>query len=423
MQQITFITNLAENTLDHAKLLLHSLKVNLDNKYHQILIFIDSDNENLLDYLLSIQSEFGDLSIINNNLSVPIGYSRNKTILTEYAKHDIVSYLQSDMVIGTHYDTNILQHVKRGRILSATRVEPPLHGESAVTVTKDFGVHPNQFDIERWNQFSDSIKRDELVNFFFAPITYYKQDWLSLGGYDTLFRRSREDSDLVQRCLHAGIELVQTFSANVYHFTCVTSRGKNWFDTTDDVAQRKVLLQRQADEIELRRFIRKWGTFNHGDKKLFKLDIELIARDYSNLQILYNIEPFFKKIWVEREEHVQELVSMYKSEHQPANEILKFTDNEWESNKRFYRLENYNNIFEAGEPVDYSIKVTMNFSNIKNTNQFLQNLHSLYDMLKDCEPGQYELDGILISVNEIRVLPTNIHAENPSFDYSVLTVY
>ncbi len=194
MQQITFITNLANNTLEHAKLLLQSLKTNLDSDEHQILVFIDSDNEGTLDYLLSIKDTFKDLGIIKNNLNVPVGYARNKTILTEYAKHDVVSYLQSDMVVGPHYDTDILKHVKRGRILSSTRVEPPLHGESPVTVTRNFGVHPDEFNFNDWNSFSMSIKKDELVDFFFAPITYYKEDWLRLGGYDTVFRRAREDS-------------------------------------------------------------------------------------------------------------------------------------------------------------------------------------------------------------------------------------
>ena len=263
MQNITFTTNLAKNTLEHAKLLLHSLKKNLDSDEHQILIFIDSDNENTLEYLLSIKSEFKDLTIIKNNLDIPIGYARNKTILTEYAKYDIVSYLQSDMVIGPHYDTEILKHVRPGRILSSTRVEPPLHGESPVTVTQNFGLHPSEFNLDKWNSFSDSIKRDELINYFFAPITYYKEDWIRLGGYDTVFRRSREDSDFVQRCLHAGIELVQTFSANVYHFTCVSSRGQNWYDQSDSEARKRVELQSYADRIELSRFLRKWGNFSH----------------------------------------------------------------------------------------------------------------------------------------------------------------
>jgi hypothetical protein len=423
MQQITFITNLANNTLEHAKLLLQSLKTNLDSDEHQILVFIDSDNEGTLDYLLSIKDTFKDLGIIKNNLNVPVGYARNKTILTEYAKHDVVSYLQSDMVVGPHYDTDILKHVKRGRILSSTRVEPPLHGESPVTVTRNFGVHPDEFNFNDWNSFSMSIKKDELVDFFFAPITYYKEDWLRLGGYDTVFRRAREDSDFVQRCLHADIELVQTFSANVYHFTCVSSRGKSWFDKSNDQAQQRAAIQSQADSIELRRFIRKWGTFNHGEHKLYKLDVDLVAVNYRNLQSIYNVEPFFTRVWLGKEEHKLELVSAYASQHGPANYLLNFSDEQWDTYKHLYRLEDYNSMFHVGNPDSYSVKVTMDFGRIENTNEFLKNIQNLYYMLKDCEQGQYELDGIFIDVNDIRILPTPVRAENPDFDYSLLTVY
>lgn len=423
MQNITFTTNIGLNTLEHVKLLLESLQRNLDNKEHQILVFIDADNENTLEYLLGIKDTFSDMSVIKNNLPVPVGYQRNNNILTEYAKYDIISYLQSDMVIGPHYDTDILKHVKRGRILSSTRVEPPLHGESPVTVTKNFGLHPDEFNFDDWNAFSISIKKDELVNFFFAPITYYKEDWLRLGGYDTVFRRAREDSDFVQRCLHADIELAQTFSANVYHFTCVSSRGKSWFDKSDEQAQKRAAVQSQADNIEIRRFIRKWGTFNHGEHKLYKLDVDLVAVNYRNLQPIYNLEPFFTRVWLEKEEHKIELVSAYASQHDPANYLLNFSDEQWDMYKHLYRLEDYNSIFHVGTPESYSVKVTMDFGRIENTNEFLKNIQNLYYILKDCEQGRYELDGVFIDVNEIKALSTPVRAENPDFDYNLLTVY
>lgn len=423
MQKITFTTNTANNTLEYVKLLLRSLQTNLDSDEHQIIVFVDSDNEGTLEYLQSIKPQFKDLLIIKNELPVPIGYQRNKTLLTEYAKHDIISYLQSDMVVGPHYDTELLKHVKKGRILSATRVEPPLHGQSPITITKDFGVAPETFNMDLWNAFSNSVKRDELVNFFFAPITYYKEDWLELGGYDTVFRRAREDSDFVQRCLHAGIELVQTFSANVYHFTCVSSRGKNWFDANNQGAQHRATIQKQADDIELRRFVRKWGTFNHGGDKLYKLDTDVVVKNYLNLQTIYNLEPFFTRVWLEKEQDKAELMSAYTTHDGPANYLLNYTDEQWAIYKHLYRTEDYNQIFCVGEPTEYSIKVTIDFGKITNTNQFLNNLQNMYDMLKDCDPATYELDGILVEVRAISIKQNSIRAENPEFNNSILTVY
>jgi hypothetical protein len=422
MQKITFTTNTGNNTLEYVKLLMHSLQTNLDSDEHQIIVFIDADNDGTLEYLQQIKPQFKDLLIINNELGAPVGYQRNKTLLTDFAKHDIVSYLQSDMVIGPHYDTEVLRHAKRGRILSSTRVEPPLHGESSVTFTKNFGLVPEEFNFAEWNLYSPTVKRDELISYFFAPITYYKEDWMKLGGYDTMFRRAREDSDFVQRCLHANIELVQTFSANVYHFTCVSSRGTNWFDTSNFVAQQRVQLQLQADNIELRRFVRKWGTFNHGESKLFKLDVDLVVKNY-NLDMVSALEPFFSRVWVSNNSDRDALVLRGNTEQQIANTLLDFPTKLWEERKNLFRLDEYHNIYYVGEPTDCHILVTIDFNHVHQNNPLLANIQNLYDMLKDNDSGEYELDNILVSIRDIKVLDTPVYADNPIFDYSLLKVY
>jgi hypothetical protein len=416
MQNITFITNVGKNTLEHLKLLLKSLHTNLDNKQHEIIVFIDADNENMLEWLLSVKDNFYDLKIIKNTSEAPVGYAVNKTILTEYAKYDIVSYLQADMVIAPHYDTEILKHVKRGRILSSTRVEPPLHGSSPITITKDFGLYPEEFNIDEWNKFSNSIKRDELINYFFAPLTYYKEDWLSLGGYDTIFRRSREDSDLVQRCLHSNIELVQTFSTNVYHFTCVSSRGKDWFNKENTQAQERVRMQNIADQIELRRFIRKWGNFNHGETKLFKFNIDLSITNYT-IETVYNIEPFFNKIWLNSktaEQDVEKIVQLYEHEYDISNKLYGITDEMWEVHKTNYRLdENIKNKISIGMPSTYNVLVSIDFNKISGQNKFINSLPYLYNILAECTVGEYEVENVLISVRDLQLEPIDIKVINP----------
>lgn len=412
------------NNLEYTKLLLRSLQTNLDNKTHQIIVFVDADNENTLEYLLEQKKHFHDLCIIYNDLDIPVGYQRNKTILTACAKHDIISHLHSDMVIGPHYDTDILKHVKRGRFLSAMRVEPPLHGPSPITVTKNLGLHPDEFNMDEWNTFSNSVKKEGLVEYFFAPYTYYKEDWMKLDGDDTVFRRAREDSDLVQRCVHAGIELVYTFSANVYHFTCVTSRGNNWFDPNNKEAKERVLLQQKADNIEVRRFIRKWGGFNHGEKKLFKLDIDLVVRNYKdNFEIIEQIEPFFSRVWLENVEDKNHFLSVYNSYPSVANKLLRATDESWDKYKHLFRVEQFDEIFQVGTPDNFSVKIEVDFSKADSVNVFFSTVGDLYELLKDYEPGTYELGGVLITIKYINVLPTKVKAENPKFDYSVLTIY
>ena len=421
MKPISFIINTGKDTLEYMKLLLTSLKMNLDYDGHEILIFVDADNENSVEYFREQKSNFKDLRIITHSLPFPVGYQRNKTLLTEYAKYDIVSYLQSDMVIGPHYDTHILNHIKPNRILSATRVEPPLHPPSSVTITENMGITPSEFSMERWNKFSESVTENREIDYFFAPITYYKEDWLKLGGYDTQFRRSREDSDLVQRCIHSGIELKQIWSANVYHFSCVSSRGKNWFDVSNNNARNITELQKKADYIEVKKFIRKWGNINHGETKLYKLDIDLVVENYT-IDNVVKLEPFFSRIWVNNNQDRLSLIKELTDEVNVANELLAASDSDWNHFKHLFNTTDFNSVFLMGYPTEYNVLVHIDFDKILTHNKFFENLTKLYDLFKNVENGKYELDGIIIYINSIVVKNSNSNPCNPPFNYELLTI-
>jgi len=426
MKNISFVTNTSVNTRDYVELLMKSLKNNLDGKEHEIIVFIDSDNENTYEYLKSIKKDFYDLKIITHKLKPCVGYSRNNNLLVDIAKYDIVSYLQSDMVIGPHYDTNILSQLKDNSILSSTRVEPPLHGYSDYTITYDLGTDPASFDMDKWNKYSEMMKKNKTLEYFFAPITFYKKVWQSIGGYDTLFRRSREDSDFVQRCIHAEIKLIQTWEANVYHFTCTSSRGRNWFDNNDELAQKRVELQKIADKIELRRFLQKWGNFNHGESKLNKLDIDLVIKDKNRLNPMFisQIEPFFSRVWLNSEETRNEMINMFKNEHWPANELLSFSDSDWDFAKQYYNQVDFESIYRVGEPEEYNIKIEMNFEGIDpKQDLFLQNLANINSIIESNKPGIYELGSAIIDVkNEVNITNNLIKVKNPPFDMSLLII-
>lgn len=431
MKKISFLINTSVNTLDHVKLLLRSLKENLSSKEHEILVFVDSDNEGTVEYLREQKKDFVDLKIITHKLKPCVGYSRNNNLLVELAKHDIVSYLQSDMVVSKNYDENVLSELEDNCILSATRIEPPLHGASPLTITKDFGIDPEDFKWDEFVEFAETVKSNKTFAYFFAPVTFYKKVWLDIGGYDTLFRRSREDSDLVQRCVQAGIKLKQTFAANVYHFSCVSSRGKKWFDLENTDAQARVQLQNFADQIELRRFIRKWGRFNHGEEKLRKLDMDLVLIDESSdrLSMLARLEPYFTRVWLKSEEERERILGFYKREHNAANDLLKFTEEDWEVAQKFYNQTNYEGIYQVGDPTDFNIKVTVNVTRdgngtlLEDTNFFLNNINYIADIIQDPEPGIYELGVAVLEVRRvINIAESHIQVVNPPFDHSLLSI-
>lgn len=428
MNQISFVINCSNDTLDHVKLLLKSLKENLAGKEHEILIFVDSDNEGTVEYLKEQKKDFFDLKIITHKLNPCVGYSRNNNLLVELAKHPVVSYLQSDMVISPNYDLDVLEDLEENCILSATRIEPPLHRASLQTITKDFGTDPNDFKWDEFQSYSVTAKEAKTLEYFFAPFTFYKKVWMDIGGYDTLFRRSREDSDLLQRFIQAGVKIKQTFRANVYHFSCVSSRGKNWFDPNSKEAQERVKVQNIADKIELIRFIKKWGRFNHGEQRIVCYDMDLVWKGGSFDEFV-KVEPFFSRIWVPSQEFKDKVLELHKNDHAYANYLLKFGYDDWENAKRFYNQLNYKNLVQVGEPQEFNVKVEVDMSRdekgspLKSFIPFLDYLQFLSDLIDPYDPGVYELECATFHVkNKVNLANNHIVVENPPFDHSLLTI-
>lgn len=431
MKKISFTTSTGINTLEYTKLLLKSLKENLFYDEHEILVFVDADNDGTIEYLKSIKKQFHDLKIITHKVNPAIGLQRNADILVHYAKHNIVAYLHSDMIISKNYDKAVLEDLEDNCILSSTRIEPPLHGQSPYTITKNLGLGPEDFHWNEFLSFAESVKSDKTINYFFAPYIFHKDTWNKVGGYDTQFRRAREDSDLVQRCIQSGIKLKQTFNANVYHFSCVSSRGKNWFDQNNQSAKQRAELQKVADGIELRRFIRKWGDFNHGEAKLNKIDTDLVIKNYQQtdpikpvLDFILQLEPFFSRIWLEREEDRNYLLAAVADEHDPANRLLGYSDQDWQEAKHLFNVTDYNSIYLFGEPQDYNVKIELDLTNTPDRGDpFLQNIANISRIIEPNDPGVYELGIAKIHIN--RVVSTSkdhLVTKNPPFDPNLLTI-
>ena len=165
MKNLSFCINTANNELDYIKLLFKSLKDNLSTLEHEIIVFIDSDNQNTEGWLQSQKNIFPNLKILKNILPLPYGYARNINTMFEYANNDIVSYLQSDMVISKGYDLDILKNIKPNMILSSTRIEPPLHGPGEEKHTMNFGTNPNDFMYKEFIKYCNEIWNVRLITF------------------------------------------------------------------------------------------------------------------------------------------------------------------------------------------------------------------------------------------------------------------
>lgn len=312
IRPITFCINTANNERDYVLLLLKSLKDHTQIDMHEVLVFVDTDNQNTYEALLDMKKEIANLRVCKNPNPHPVWCQRNISILFDQAQNDLICYLQSDMVVGLEFDKHICENMQsENTVLCCARIEPPLHPESPEKITKSFGSSPEDFSYEEFNTFVADLQKENRPNIWghFAPFVVYKSTWINkLGGFDTQFRSSREDSDLIIRMGLCGLDLVQSWNACVYHFTCVSSRGKDWF-TDQKAAQIKNELQSQADIQELKRFIRKWGFFGHHGKPIYNITFDIELDRYADIALLKFLEPYCQHLVLSDKAVVDRLVS------------------------------------------------------------------------------------------------------------------
>jgi len=392
MKKISFCINTAKNEINHIRLLFQSLEKNLSTTEHEIIVFVDSDNQNTTEWLISQKGVFPNLKILKNKLPIPIGYQLNINHMFYLAKNDIVSYIQSDMVICKNYDLEILKHIEPNTIICSTRIEPPLHPSSGEKITYDFGLNPLNFNLEEFTKYAETQKTNKKTEFFFAPFSMYKDVWNSIGGHNSIFRRSREDTDILTRLVLNDIKIVQIWNAIVYHFTCTSSRGPDWFNKNNEESQHRLNLQNLADQIELGRFFRNWGYMEHSTKKRKYYEISAkIKGNISNLEKFYYIERFFNKVYVDNISIVDDLQKVYDDEHIVANNLLGVTTNVWDNYKyMFNKLKASERIFLSNECND-EIVVEFDFNDFKDYhfNDFLINLQHI---IGQTDVGEFEYD-------------------------------
>lgn len=412
---ITFCINTAKGEINHIKLLFKSLEYNLSRKDYEILIFINGGTNTIdtFEWLLTQKSIFPNLKILRNRFNVGFEYARNINEMFKIASNDIVSYLHSDMVICKNYDLEVVKHLDKNMILSSTRIEPPLHGNSGEKFTYDFGTDPTQFNLKEFTEYAESQKVDKITEYFFAPFTLYKDTWNSIGGHDTIFRRSREDSDILTRLVLNGTHIKQNWNALVYHFTCTSSRGLNWFDNTNTEAQKRVKLQERADRVEMGRFIRKWGTFNHTTERIkyYNVSAEILGDD---IHKFLAIEPFFNRIYVADTAILEAYKNHIKESLEPANLLQGYDRGSWDSFGYLCNSDDINRVtkLEKSYSDDIIVKFNINSLTQSDITDFIYQIQAVMDTIE--ESGLYEVGPFQITVNKlIDRAPEKITVTNP----------
>ena len=299
MEKITFVIP-SRNNLEFLKLSYRSIR-NLI-RTHDILVLDDYSIDGTKEWLESLDDE--NLITYYNPGPERIGIVGMFDKGIELARTEIIFAFHADMIAGPNLDTNILKHLKSGTVVSATRIEPPLHPSGPEKITQAWGNEPEDIN---FNGIINSIghfekqHKDKVTEGIFAPWCMYKSDYLAIGGHDELFApQSKEDSDLFNRFVLNGYNVVQSWDGLVYHFT---SRGSRFNKYSGGEAGKDSPEWQYTTTKNARNFIRKWGHFVKHTELMkpiipHKYNIAFVMNN-GNLQLLQALEPWCDRIYTE----------------------------------------------------------------------------------------------------------------------------
>jgi len=296
MNKITFVIP-SRNNLEFLQLAYESIR-NL-NTTHEILVLNDASTDGTQEWINNQQDE--DLIVYHNPGPERIGIVGMFDKGIEMARTDIIMAFHSDMVACKDFDINILKHLEKGKVITGTRVEPPLHPDGPEKILRNFGIEVDEFNMEEWYEKSNLLKNERVTEGIFAPWCMYKEDFLAIGGHDELFApQSKEDSDLFNRFHLKGYKFIQPWDALVYHFT---SRGSRFNKHSGGAAGKNSDEWLQTTTKNGRNFIRKWGHFIKHTPLMKpivppKYNIGLIIKN-CNDSLLHALEPWGDILYID----------------------------------------------------------------------------------------------------------------------------
>jgi glycosyltransferase involved in cell wall biosynthesis len=369
------------NNLKHLKNVYVSIQKHAPQA--EVILLDDGSNDGTWEWLQNLKPYDNNLVIHKSSNRVGHTILYDKGI--ELATNDIVGILHADMIIGPKYVENLVKHLKPGKVVCGTRIEPPLHPPGKEKIIMDFGLDFDTLNIDAFEKYcleAQNEFKDQTTRGMFAPWILYKDDFQSIGGHDSLFAPfPYEDSDIFQRWILNGYELIQSRDAFVYHLTC---RGHRWNEQVGkDDDYYKIVSQRAA-----RNYLRKWGSWIKNDEYQYpiiphKYDIGFVVKN-CNQQFLEALEPWCSTIYVDCD------YKTYIEKEQPNTKY-----DLWE------RIKSYDN-----EKQNY-ILISLDTRNF--TQQSFNIIQNLPDIITESgEVGSFELDCFRIDIINLITFEKNL---------------
>ena len=381
----------SRNNLKYLKWSYNSIRKNLGYR-HEICWADDFSDDGTWEWMQEIAEKDVNVKIHRNEGPERLGHTILYDTLVKMATSDIVMIYHADMYACPGMDEAVLKYLERGKVVSATRIEPPLHPDGPEKVLVDFGIEPEEFEEQKlleWLESDMEVSKGigKTTEGIFAPWAIYKDDFLAIGGHDPLYApQSKEDSDIFNRFILAGYETIQTWQGFVYHMTCRGSRFKD--GAMRNPAGQVFMKGRESSEWlaqnlrSTRNFIRKWGHMVNHDQFLKpivppKYDIGFVVEN-CDYNMLNELEPWCSKIYVDT--YAEDYINKEQS------------DTQFDLNERIYSIDS-----------DKTNDIIIRFDAEKLTPQNFQVIVNMSELITDSgEVGEMEYDIFKFKINSIK---------------------
>jgi len=303
----------SHNNLKHLKNAYASVRKHAPEV--ELILIDDASTDGTFEWIQEVRLKEGDDNLRVLKRDKREGHTILYDLGINLAKNQIVGIMHADMIMGPNYVKNMIKHIEPGTVVCGTRIEPPLHPPGNEKIIYNFGMDFDDLDVEGFESFclvKQEEFKDKTTKGMFAPWIIHKKDFVSMGGHDAIFAPfPYEDSDIFQRWILAGYELIQSRDAFVYHLTC---RGHRW---TEEI-QKDDDYFKVASNNSGRNYIRKWRSWIKNNEfqhpiLLNKYDIGFVINN-CDMNCLYFVEPWSSTTYLQSQDVIDEYIKVTQPE-------------------------------------------------------------------------------------------------------------
>jgi glycosyltransferase involved in cell wall biosynthesis len=193
------------------------------NSFNEIIVVIDGDFESNKEICEKYKDQVKFVVLKNH-----VGTCKATNIGVYQSRHSNILIVNDDNVFPRNWDTILSKIDLSNTVLAPNQIEPYNSIFKQFDIC-DLGRHPDDFNLERFWNYEESIRKDTLENTGSTfPIYIDKHNFLRCGGFDSDYPSPSgfvADWEFFMICEMNGLSMMRTYQCYFYHFVSITAKS------------------------------------------------------------------------------------------------------------------------------------------------------------------------------------------------------